>query len=72
TFEVDVECPRCHFVNPIWMKQARLRDTIICRGCKRNIYLDDSMNSVRKAQRRISEQFKKMKRRVEEINRISW
>jgi len=46
--EVKVNCPRCQFSNPIWLKQARLRDVIICRGCKANIQLDDSMNTVRK------------------------
>lgn len=49
--ETDVDCPHCNFANPIWLKQARLRDVVICRGCKANIQLDDSMNSVRKAYR---------------------
>ena len=49
--EVKVNCPRCQFSNPIWLKQARLRDVIICRGCKANIQLDDSMNTVRKGVR---------------------
>lgn len=71
SFEVEIECPNCDFYNPIWLMQARLRDTIICRGCKFNIRLDDSMNTVRKARRRILEQFKKMKRQIEEINKLS-
>lgn len=45
-FEVEVDCPRCGFANPIWLRQARLRDVVICRGCKANIQLDDSMNTV--------------------------
>ena len=51
--EVKVNCPRCQFSNPIWLKQARLRDVIICRGCKANIQLDDSMNTVRKSVRSV-------------------
>jgi len=69
--ELEIECPQCSFYNPIWIKQARLRDTIICRGCKSNIRLDDSMNTVRKAHRRILEQFNKIKRQIEGINRLS-
>lgn len=50
-FEVDIQCPRCDFYNPIYLKQARLRDVVICRGCKINIRLDDQMNETRKAVR---------------------
>ena len=49
--EVEIECPRCEFFNEIWLGQARLRDVVVCRGCKANIQLDDSMNSVRRARR---------------------
>ncbi len=48
-FELEVDCPNCGFANPIWLRQARLRDAVICRGCKGNIQLDDGMNIVRKA-----------------------
>jgi len=47
--EIEIQCPECSFYNPIWLKQARLRDVIICRGCKSNIQLDDQMNETRKA-----------------------
>jgi hypothetical protein len=51
--KVDIPCPRCAFFNPIFIRQARLRDVIICRGCKSNIQLDDHMNEVRVAERQI-------------------
>ena len=69
-FEVDIECPRCGFYNPIWMKQARLRDTIICRGCKSNIHLDDSMNSIRKARNNLLKQLKQIEDQINKINRF--
>ena len=72
SFEVEIECPHCVFFNQIWIKQARLRETIICRGCKNNIRLDDNMNTVRKARRRLLEQFNQLKRQIDRINRISW
>lgn len=67
--EVDIECPRCHFSNPIWIKQARLRDTIICRGCKSNIRLDDGMNTVRKARNQFLRQMKEFQSQIDKINR---
>ena len=51
--EIDFQCPNCNFYNTIQIKQARLRDVIICRGCKSNIRLDDQMNETRKAVRSI-------------------
>lgn len=67
--EVDIECPRCRFSNPIWIKQARLRDTIICRGCKSNIRLDDGMNTVRKARNQFLRQMKEIRSQIEKFNR---
>jgi hypothetical protein len=49
--EVEIPCPRCQFANSIWLRQARLRDVVICRGCKSNIQLDDHMNEVRIGER---------------------
>jgi hypothetical protein len=50
----ELPCPVCGFYNPATMKQIRLRDAIICRGCKRVIILDDYMNETRKAVRLIN------------------
>lgn len=52
--EIDYECPSCEFYNNIFIKQARLRDVIISRGCKANINLDDYMNEVRVSIRQIN------------------
>lgn len=53
--EIEIQCPECNFYNYIFIKQARLRDVVICRGCKSNIQLDDQMNSVRKTVRDINQ-----------------
>jgi len=47
--EVTFTCPRCRFHNSARLKQVRLRDVVICRGCRGNIQLDDFMNSYRRA-----------------------
>jgi len=46
---LDTICPRCGFWNDFTVRQVRLRDAIICRGCHSNIQLDDELNTVRKA-----------------------
>lgn len=63
--EVEIDCPRCQFANPIWLKQIRLRDVIICRGCKRNIQLEDQMNTFRKARENIDRQMRQLRRIIE-------
>ena len=68
-FEVEIECPKCGFYNPIWIKQARVRDMIICRGCKINIQLNDSMNEVLKARRSVLKAVNNLKRQFEKLNR---
>jgi hypothetical protein len=50
---VTAACPVCEFSNTFTIKQARLRDMIICRGCKTTIQLDDHMNECRKVTRQI-------------------
>jgi len=54
---VDIPCPKCEFYNPMFLKQGRLQDVIICRGCKRNIHLSDQMAESQKAMRRIQKAF---------------
>lgn len=58
---IEFPCPFCDFYNHIFLKQACLRDVIICRGCKSNIRLDDQINECRKAIR----SFKKAMRELE-------
>lgn len=67
--EIDIPCPKCGFFNPIWFRQARLRDVIICRGCKVNIQLDDQMNECRKAERSVRQAFADLQRTFESISR---
>lgn len=66
--ELDFECPECSFVNDFYFIQARLRDVIICRGCKSNIHLDDSMNECKIARRRINSAFKNLENTIGNLN----
>ena len=63
--EIHVECPRCGFANPVWLRQVRLRDVVICRGCKCNIQLEDHMNTFRKAREDLARQIRELQRTLE-------
>jgi hypothetical protein len=69
--ELEAECPRCGFFNPFFIKQARLRDVIICRGCKANIQLEDHMNTVRKAERDIRRAMQQLELTMKSLGKIT-
>lgn len=50
---IEVECPQCRFYNPVFFRQVRLNDVVICRGCKANVQLTDYLGQVSNAQRAI-------------------
>jgi hypothetical protein len=59
-YTIEFPCARCGFLNAIFFKQARLRDMVICRGCKSNIQLDDHMNECRKASQAFAKAIKQL------------
>ncbi|MCF8420766.1 MAG: hypothetical protein K9G63_17960 [Melioribacteraceae bacterium] len=67
-FEIDFECPQCSFINDFYFKQARLRDVIICRGCKANIHLDDHMNECKIARRQINRALQNLEDSISNLN----
>ncbi len=66
--EIDFSCPNCGFYNKFFLKQARLRDVIICRGCKINIQLEDYMNECRKATRNIKRALDEFEQNLKNIH----
>jgi hypothetical protein len=66
--EIELQCPNCNFYNYILIRKARLRDVIICRGCKSNIQLDDQMNEVRKSVRNFREAMQKLENSLKGLN----
>ena len=67
--QLDFPCPRCRFENSIFYKQARLRDAIICRGCKTSIRLDDHMNECRKARQQMNLALSELERAFASLNK---
>jgi hypothetical protein len=64
---IEFACPHCGFYNSIFYIQARLRDVIICRGCKSNIQLDDHMNECRKARQSLRRALRNMESSLKDI-----
>lgn len=69
-YETEIPCPRCDFYNPVYLRQIRLRDVIICRGCKSNIQLEDYMNEMRKGEQRIRRSFQDLERTLSKLGNI--
>lgn len=65
---IQFKCPLCGFYNAIFFKQARLRDVIICRGCKVNIQLDDQMNECRKAEEAVRKAIEELEQATKGLN----
>ena len=68
---LDFACPRCGFYNPITLKQVRLRDAVICRGCKVTINLEDHMNETRKAIRSINRAMRQLEEQIRKIGTVT-
>lgn len=68
SLEFDIQCPQCSFFNRIFYRDARLRDVIICRGCKSNIQLDDHMNECRKARKSVAAAFAELQSSLSSLN----
>lgn len=67
--ELDFECPKCGFHNSFFFRDARLRDVIICRGCKANVQLDDHMNECRKARREVAKAMRELEAAISSLNK---
>lgn len=65
---ISAACPFCEFENDFTVKQVRLRDVIICRGCKHNIQLEDHMNQCRKVVRGIDRQLRELENSMGNFN----
>ena len=64
---IEFPCPSCRFHNPATIKQARLRDAVICRGCKATIRLDDQMDECRKAVRQVRRSLRELEDQMRDI-----
>lgn len=68
---VDISCPRCKFLNKVSLKQVRIGDIVICRGCKINIRLEDHRRSTHKANRELQRAMNAMFDELSKIGKIT-
>ncbi len=68
---VDIACPRCHFLNRVTIKQARIGDVTICRGCKANIHLQDHLNTVRQGVRSVERTMREFQEQLQGLGTIT-
>ena len=69
--KIDIHCPSCHFFNTVTLKQVRLRDVVICRGCKANISLEDHLNMTRKTIRSFQRAMRQIEEQLAKIGKIT-
>lgn len=71
SYTIDIQCPRCRFHNSVTIKQVRLEDVVICRGCKANIQYRDHMRSTHKAVQDLRRQLRQLEQRMAQPIKIS-
>jgi hypothetical protein len=71
SYLVEIKCPKCGFYNNAFIKQFRVEDVIICRGCKSNIQLIDHEKSVEKSKREIQRALNALVKKVEKIGKLT-
>jgi len=69
--EIDISCTRCHFKNAVTIRQVRLNDVVICRGCKTNLQLVDHMQSAAKARRRALRAFQELEQAFSRLGKTT-
>ena len=70
-YKMSIKCSKCDFNNSILLKQVKLKDVIICRGCKKNIQLSDYMNSYIITERAIINELQKLEDTMKSFSNIT-
>ena len=67
---IDIRCPSCDFSNTVRLKQVRVRDVVICRGCKANIRLQDHLSTTKRAIRAFRRAMMELEEQLARISKI--
>lgn len=60
--QININCPKCGFTNPVTLGDVRVQKVIVCRGCKVNIRLVDKNASVDKAKKDIDDSINSLRK----------
>lgn len=69
--KIGFQCPSCGFSNKATIKQVRIDDLIICRGCKRNIRMVDHFDTTKKALRSFNRAIRKFEEQIKKMGDIT-
>ena len=66
---LDAQCERCGFWNGFTIKEARIEQVIICRGCKANIQLRDCLGTVKRSERDVRRAMREFQDTLKSLSR---
>ena len=69
--KIGFQCPACGFSNKATIKQVRINDLIICRGCKRNIRMVDHFDTIKKALCSFNRAIKEFEEQIKKMGNIT-
>ena len=69
--KIGFQCPSCGFSNKATIKQVRINDTLICRGCKRNIRMVDHFDTTKKALRRFNKAIRGLEEQIKKMGEVT-
>lgn len=67
--EIEAECPRCGFYNPLLIKDIAFETPVICRGCKTLIRPIDHMGEVQQARKKINKALQDLESAIKNFGR---
>ncbi len=67
--EIEAECPRCGFYNPLSIKDIALEKSVICRGCKTLIRPVDHMGETQQARKKINKALQDLEEAFKKLGR---
>lgn len=69
--KIGFQCPSCGFSNKATIKQVRINDLLICRGCKRNIRMVDHFDTTKKALRSFNRAIREFEEQIKRMGDIT-
>ena len=69
--KIRFQCPSCGFSNEATIKQVRIDDILICRGCKGNIRMVDRFDTTKKALRSFDRAIRKLEEQIKRMGDIT-
>lgn len=66
---IDIECPRCRYIDKVQMIDVKTEKTIFCHNCKINIELNDNNASIHTGLVSINNAMKELENTLKKLGR---